>query len=58
MRINYPRAAHSHMMKPITGEFEQEVRKIKLREPTIPFISCLTGDWLAPGEITDPREVL
>jgi acyl transferase domain-containing protein/acyl carrier protein len=54
MRINFPRAAHSHLMKSITSEFEKKVRTIKLQEPTIPFISGLTGDWLSPGQITDP----
>jgi amino acid adenylation domain-containing protein len=54
MPINFPRAAHSHMMKPITAEIEKKVRTIKLGEPTIPFISGLTGDWVSPGEITDP----
>jgi iturin family lipopeptide synthetase A len=54
MHINFPRAAHSHMMRPITTEFEKKVRTIKLQEPKIPFISGLTGDWLSPGQITDP----
>ncbi|MGD2085193.1 MAG: amino acid adenylation domain-containing protein [Candidatus Aminicenantes bacterium] len=54
MRINFPRAAHSYMMKFITHEFEKKVRTIKLHEPTIPFISGLTGDWLSPGQITEP----
>ncbi|UCH95595.1 MAG: type I polyketide synthase, partial [Candidatus Aminicenantes bacterium] len=54
MRINFPRAAHSHMMISITGEFEKKVRAVKLQEPTIPFISGLTGDWASPGEITRP----
>jgi phthiocerol/phenolphthiocerol synthesis type-I polyketide synthase E len=54
MSINFPRAAHSRMMKSITGEFEKKVRTIKLHEPTIPFVSGLTGDWSSPGQITDP----
>jgi len=54
MHINFPRAAHSGMMTSITREFEKKVRAVKLQEPTIPFISGLTGDWLALGHITDP----
>jgi amino acid adenylation domain-containing protein len=54
MRINFPRAAHSQMMNSITGEFADRVRKIKLQEPAIPFMSCLTADWAYPGQLTDP----
>jgi amino acid adenylation domain-containing protein len=54
MRINFPRAAHSQMMNTITGEFADRVRKIKLQEPAIPFMSCLTADWAYPGQLTDP----
>ncbi len=54
MRINFPRAAHSRMMNTITGEFANRVRKIKLQEPAVPFMSCLTADWAYPGQLTDP----
>ena len=54
LRINFPRAAHSRMKQPITAEFEKKVRTMDLRAPTIPFISGLSGDWLSPGEITEP----
>src|SRR5262249_39999303 len=30
-----------------------EVSKIKLRPPTVPYISNLTGTWITPGEAID-----
>jgi amino acid adenylation domain-containing protein len=54
MYLNVTRAGHSHMMKSITGEFENRVSQIKFHEPTIPFMSWLTGDWASPGQLSDP----
>jgi malonyl CoA-acyl carrier protein transacylase/thioesterase domain-containing protein/NAD(P)-dependent dehydrogenase (short-subunit alcohol dehydrogenase family)/acyl carrier protein len=47
-------AFHSRMLDPIVGEFENEVRKVQLSEPTIPFTSNVTGNWIKPGEATNP----
>src|SRR6185369_10802926 len=47
-------AFHSRMLDPIVGEFENEVRKVQLNEPTIPFTSNVTGDWIKPDEATNP----
>ena len=47
-------AFHSAMIDPILGKFMEEVRKIKLNPPEIPFISSLTGNWITPEEATEP----
>jgi amino acid adenylation domain-containing protein len=47
-------AFHSAMMDPAVGPFEAEVQAVRLREPQIPILSTLTGDWLRPAEARDP----
>ena len=34
------------MLDPIVKAFEAEVRKVRLNEPTIPYISNVTGTWI------------
>ncbi len=52
--INFPRASHSNMMKPIIAEFVNKVRQIKLGKPQIPYISGLSGRWITVTEAVDP----
>ena len=47
-------AFHSRMLDPVAGEFEAEVRKVKLKGPGIPFMSNVTGRWITKSEATDP----
>jgi len=47
-------AFHSKMLDPIIDEFTDEVNKIKLNEPQIPYISNVTGTWITNSEATDP----
>ncbi len=47
-------AAHSHMLDPILGEFEAYLRKLSLSEPTLPFVSNVTGTWIRADEARDP----
>ncbi|WP_335871249.1 type I polyketide synthase [Bacillus sp. 2205SS5-2] len=48
-------AFHSAMMDPILDEFADEISKVQLKEPTIPYLSNLTGAWIKAEEATDPR---
>ncbi|MET0179779.1 MAG: KR domain-containing protein, partial [Novosphingobium sp.] len=48
-------AAHSPMLDPILPEFRALMRIIPLHEPTIPFASNRTGDWVTAAEATDPE---
>jgi acyl transferase domain-containing protein len=46
-------AFHSPMMEPILRAFEEEVRKIDLNLPTIPYLSNVSGNWITDAEATD-----
>jgi phthiocerol/phenolphthiocerol synthesis type-I polyketide synthase E len=48
-------AFHSAMMGPAVEEFAAYLTGVELREPRIPLLSNVTGDWLRPEEATDPR---
>ena len=47
-------AFHSGMMEPILQPFIEEVSKIELRAPQIPYVSNVTGNWITEAEATDP----
>ena len=40
-------------MDPILGAFADEVRKVKLQAPALPYISNVSGDWITAAEATD-----
>ncbi|MFF2148215.1 SDR family NAD(P)-dependent oxidoreductase [Kitasatospora sp. NPDC058190] len=48
------RAFHSALCAPAAEQFAAELAKVTLREPTVPFVSNLTGDWITPEQATDP----
>ena len=54
LRINFPRASHSKMMKPIFEEFAKSVSQVKRNKPKIPYISGLTGNWISVRDAADP----
>ena len=47
-------AFHSAIMDPVIEEFGRAVAKVALRPPSIPFLSNLTGQPLAPADATSP----
>ena len=47
-------AFHSQMMEPALAPFLEEVGKVRLRPPQIPYLSNLTGTWIRDAEATDP----
>src|SRR5439155_4230198 len=53
-QVQNAHAFHSRMLDPIVKAFEAEVRKVQLNEPTIPYISNVTGTWITRGEATNP----
>ncbi len=53
-RIPLAAAAHSSMLDPVLEEFRTAVSAITLSAPTRPYVSNLSGDWIAPEEATDP----
>jgi len=54
-RLHASRAFHSRMMDSILEQFTQEVKKIHLKPPTIPYLSNVTGAWIRAEEATDPN---
>ncbi len=48
-------AFHSRMQDPILAEFEAALAPLELSKPRIPFISCVTGDWITAEQATSPR---
>jgi acyl transferase domain-containing protein/acyl carrier protein len=49
------RAFHSAMMEPLVEDLAELIRGIKLRPPTVPYISNVTGQWISEQEATDPN---
>ncbi|MEX2492517.1 MAG: SDR family NAD(P)-dependent oxidoreductase [Nitrospirales bacterium] len=48
-------AFHSPMMDPILNTFTEYVAGIQLHPPKIPYLSNLSGDWVANDEVTSPQ---
>jgi amino acid adenylation domain-containing protein len=48
-------AYHSFMMDPVLQPFIKEFDKIKLNNPSEPFISSLTGTWITGEQAIDPK---
>jgi acyl transferase domain-containing protein/acyl carrier protein len=55
VRLRTSHAFHSRMMDPILASFQAHVASTTRRPPTIPWISNVTGEWIAAGQATDPR---
>ncbi|MFE1744006.1 SDR family NAD(P)-dependent oxidoreductase [Coleofasciculus sp. H7-2] len=54
-RLHTSHAFHSQMMESILEPFIEEVKKVKLNPPQIPFISNVTGTWITAEEATNPN---
>jgi thioester reductase-like protein len=53
-RLPTTHAFHSTMMGPIAEPFTRLVKTVTLHQPTIPYISNVTGTWITTAEATDP----
>ncbi len=53
-RLHTSHAYHSTMMEPILEEFEKAVKAIELKEPSIPYISNISGAWIKKEQTADP----
>ncbi|HSS47481.1 MAG TPA: AMP-binding protein, partial [Thermoanaerobaculia bacterium] len=53
-RLHTSHAFHSAMMDPILEAFGQEVAKVRLSAPRIPYVSNLTGTGITAAQATDP----
>ncbi|HEY9670136.1 MAG TPA: SDR family NAD(P)-dependent oxidoreductase [Waterburya sp.] len=48
-------AFHSEMMDSVIAPFTEQVKKVNLKVPKIPFVSNVTGTWITATEATDPN---
>ncbi len=53
-RLHTSHAFHSAMVDPVIAPLLEHVRGIKLAAPRIPYVSCVTGDWIQAAEATSP----
>jgi len=53
-RLQVSHAFHSQMMKPVLEPLTELVKTLNLNPPQIPYISNLTGTWIAAAEATNP----
>ncbi|MDQ1015676.1 non-ribosomal peptide synthetase/type I polyketide synthase [Streptomyces afghaniensis] len=53
-RLAVSRAFHSRLLDPVLDRFATALEQVRLREPELPFVSDLTGDWADPGGVCRP----
>lgn len=54
-RLRTSNAFHSRLMDPILERFARTLARTRMQSGTIPFLSCLTGDWLPAHEAMQPE---
>ncbi|NIM10484.1 MAG: amino acid adenylation domain-containing protein [Candidatus Aminicenantes bacterium] len=54
MWVDVPQATHWVMTDTALAEFQQKIRQLNIKEPGIPFISCVTGEWVTAKDVQDP----
>lgn len=52
-KLDTSHAFHSPSMNAAKVEFAQRLADVKLSAPQVPFISCVTGDWIRAEQATD-----
>ena len=53
-RLHTSHAFHSRMMDPVVPALHDTIGSIRLSSPSIPYISCVTGDWITEAQACDP----
>ncbi|MEU5420325.1 type I polyketide synthase [Streptomyces sp. NPDC020799] len=54
-RLRMPAAAHSHVLDPVLGAFEDALGTVTLRPPRIPFVTNVTGTWITDEQATSRK---
>jgi len=54
-RVQNSHAFHTRQLEPICQAFLAELATIKFREPTIPYLSNVTGRWITQSEAMSPE---
>ncbi|HVR96985.1 MAG TPA: amino acid adenylation domain-containing protein [Thermoanaerobaculia bacterium] len=52
-RLRTSHAFHSAMMDPMLPAFAERLRTVRFGEPTIPYVSGTTGDWVTADQAAD-----
>ena len=53
-RLHTSHAFHSKMVEPILDAFAEQVKKVRLHPPQIPFLSNVTGTWITSDQAMNP----
>jgi amino acid adenylation domain-containing protein len=53
-RLHTSHAFHSAMLDPMIAPLRAHLCKLKFEPPKIPYVSCVTGDWIRDDEATSP----
>jgi len=53
-RLFTSHAFHSAMMDPILAAFTEQVKRIQLKVPQLPYVSNVTGTWITEEQATNP----
>jgi len=53
-RLHTSHAFHSAMMEPALAPFREQVQRVRLAPPAMPYISNVTGTWVTAAEATNP----
>jgi amino acid adenylation domain-containing protein len=53
-RLHTSHAFHSRMMDPVVPALRDAIGSVRLSAPSIPYISCVTGDWITEAQACDP----
>jgi acyl transferase domain-containing protein len=54
-RLHTSHAFHSAMVDPVVEPLRRQLQEIKLSPAAIPYVSCVTGDWIRPEQATSPQ---
>ncbi len=54
-RLHTSHAFHSSMIDPIVEPLKRRVQRVQLSPPQIPYVSCVTGDWIRDDQATSPE---
>lgn len=52
-RVHTSHAFHSNMMAPMIPLFAEEIKRLNMQSPTIPYLSNVSGTWIKAGEVLD-----
>ena len=54
-RIPIQAAGHSSLVDAVLDDFGERLARVALHAPDIPYVSCITGDWIRADQARDPE---